>query len=100
MTYIHYGASKFDLDKFVPVKNADFGWTKPDCGGLWGSPVDSEYGWKQREAPRRLFFLCACFQIYSYCTSEAVRALAISYASGSAACDRERVRPNNIATFL
>jgi hypothetical protein len=45
--FIHYGSKKFDRERFEKVKNADYGWVKPDCGGLWGSPVGSECGWKQ-----------------------------------------------------
>lgn len=44
MKLIHYGSWKYDLDKFNPIKNTT--WVKPD-GGLWSSPVDSKYGWKE-----------------------------------------------------
>lgn len=33
----------FDLNKIEPITN--IGWCKP-FGGLWASPVDSEFGWK------------------------------------------------------
>jgi len=44
MKLIHYGSSAFDHSKFkgivdTPERN------KP-CGGLWSSPIDSEWGWK------------------------------------------------------
>ena len=42
--YIHYGHKKFDRSTFRFVKNR-WGFTKP-CGGLWASPVDAEFGWK------------------------------------------------------
>jgi hypothetical protein len=42
MTLIHYGANKYDPTLVKPILNA---WVKPR-GGLWTSPVDSEYGWK------------------------------------------------------
>ena len=47
--YIHYGSSKFDINRFGKPKNygAEM-WNKPDphtC--LWASPVDSENGWLQ-----------------------------------------------------
>lgn len=41
--YVHDGG-KFDIKRFTPVKNKDF--VKP-LGGLWGSPIDSAYGWQQ-----------------------------------------------------
>lgn len=41
--YVHDGG-KFDINKFTPIKNRDF--VKP-FGGLWGSPVDSNYGWRE-----------------------------------------------------
>lgn len=43
--YIHYGATRYDPGKFRPIQNVWF-FTKP-YGGLWGSPVDAEYGWKE-----------------------------------------------------
>lgn len=43
--FVHYGAAHFDKDRFLPAKNEE-GWVKP-TGGLWGSPVDSKYGWKE-----------------------------------------------------
>lgn len=42
MKLIHYGSKKIDFRKFIPIKNNDF---KP-IGGLWSSPVDTKYGWK------------------------------------------------------
>ena len=35
MRYIHYGCTSFDKLKFQEIK-----------GGLWASPIDAEYGWK------------------------------------------------------
>ncbi len=43
MELIHYGANKYDPKKFRKVENMNF--VKPK-GGLWTSPVDSEFGWK------------------------------------------------------
>lgn len=45
--YIHYGADKFDPNKFLEIKNQDSCFTKPKCGGLWVSPVNAKYGWKE-----------------------------------------------------
>lgn len=44
MNLIHYGSKCFDITKFdeianIPTRN------KPK-GGLWTSPIDSNYGWK------------------------------------------------------
>lgn len=44
--YIHYGSDSFDIDKFEPIKNKEFGWAKPS-GGFWASSTDTEWGWKQ-----------------------------------------------------
>lgn len=41
---ITYGCGNFDPEKFINIKNARF--IKPN-GGLWSSPVDSQYGWKE-----------------------------------------------------
>jgi hypothetical protein len=41
---IHYGTDSFDPTKFVNVSNRQ--WIKP-LGGLWTSPVESEWGWKE-----------------------------------------------------
>jgi len=43
-TLIHYGSTSVRKDRIYPVKNRD--WVKPDeGGGLWTSPVDSDWGW-------------------------------------------------------
>lgn len=44
-TYIHYGGNRFFPKQFRPIKNRQY-FNKP-FGGLWASPVDAEYGWKQ-----------------------------------------------------
>jgi hypothetical protein len=41
---IHYGADKYLPEKFLPICDAE--WVKPK-GGLWTSPVNSEYGWRE-----------------------------------------------------
>lgn len=41
---IHYGSDKYEKDRFNTIKNHTFG-HKP-AGGLWTSPIDSKYGWK------------------------------------------------------
>ena len=43
--YIHYGSSKYEPDKFKPIKNSLM-WTKQE-GGLWASPKDAAFGWKE-----------------------------------------------------
>ena len=44
--YIHYGSPSFQPDKFQPIKNYEWGAVKP-IGGMWASPIDAEWGWKQ-----------------------------------------------------
>ena len=44
--YRHYGSSKFDINKFVPIYNRYL--TNKPYGGLWASPTkDVDYGWKE-----------------------------------------------------
>jgi hypothetical protein len=43
--YIHYGHKEFDKEQFQEIKNWHFR-NKP-IGGLWASPVNAEYGWKE-----------------------------------------------------
>lgn len=42
--YIHYGHDRFIPEHFTPIRNRQY-FSKP-FGGLWASPVDAEYGWK------------------------------------------------------
>lgn len=39
---IHYGSTTYNRRQLKPIKNS---WIKPD-GGLWTSPVNSNWGWK------------------------------------------------------
>lgn len=43
LTVIHYGSNIYSGDKVKPFKNDNF--VKP-IGGLWTSPINSNYGWK------------------------------------------------------
>ena len=42
---IHYGANKFDPEKFMPI--SDIPYRNKPSGGLWTSPIDAEYGWRE-----------------------------------------------------
>ncbi len=42
LTVIHYGRKHFNPFVFEPIRNVNY--FKPD-GGLWTSPVNSNYGW-------------------------------------------------------
>lgn len=42
--YIHYGHAAFDPSLFVKIRN-NSPWNKP-IGGLWASPVNATFGWK------------------------------------------------------
>lgn len=42
--YIHYGHTRFDRNAFTQVQNERM-FPKP-IGGLWASPIDSPWGWK------------------------------------------------------
>lgn len=41
----HHGASKYDASKFLPIRNSIY--RRKPIGGLWTSPINSEYGWRQ-----------------------------------------------------
>lgn len=43
--YIHYGSLIFNKALFRPITNNNY-FNKPD-GGLWASPVISDFGWKE-----------------------------------------------------
>ena len=43
--YIHYGHKHFEPRKFETIRNRKF-FNKP-FGGLWASPVNAEFGWKE-----------------------------------------------------
>ena len=49
--YIHYGSSRFDIEKFEEVQNCDV-LSKPVNGGLWASPEGAEDGWQKINAIR------------------------------------------------
>lgn len=47
MVLIHYGSSHFEMSRYHPIREwSVIGWTKP-LGGLWTSPVNSKFGWRQ-----------------------------------------------------
>jgi len=46
MKLIHYGSKSFIDEKFVPIKNVPLPIVNKPIGGLWTSPIDSKYGWK------------------------------------------------------
>lgn len=43
-TLIHFGSNHYNPKMIRPIKNRE--WCKPS-GGLWTSPEDSKYGWKE-----------------------------------------------------
>ena len=47
MECIHYGSSRYDPKKWRDVHGSEGGFfNKPD-GGLWASPIDAEFGWRE-----------------------------------------------------
>ena len=52
MKYIHYGHKTFEPDRFQKVEN-QLGIPKPN-GGLWASPIETEYGWKEWNANKNI----------------------------------------------
>ena len=48
MKYIHYGHSKFDPNRWTTPRGSEGGmFNKPTYGGLWASPADAEFGWRE-----------------------------------------------------
>ena len=43
--FIHYGHDRFSPELFWPIQNRKL-FSKP-AGGLWASPVDARYGWRE-----------------------------------------------------
>ncbi len=46
MELIHYGSNTYNPELFKPVTNHKYSANNKPKGGLWVSPVDSEWGWK------------------------------------------------------
>lgn len=72
--YIHYGAKEFDRTKFAPIKNRTCG-SKP-FGGLWASPVDAAFGWKEWNKIEE-FHTCDPKNAFRFTLAEGARVLRI-----------------------
>jgi hypothetical protein len=59
---IHYGHDKFDITKFDKIENTN--WIKPK-GGLWASPINSKWGWKDWCESENYCDL-SCYFIFNY----------------------------------
>jgi hypothetical protein len=46
MELIHYGSNTYNPELFKPVTNHKYSANNKPIGGLWVSPVDCEWGWK------------------------------------------------------
>lgn len=73
--YIHYGAEPFNRDLIVPIRNRLY-FTKP-WGGLWASPVDAPFGWKQW-CEREGFALDRFVHSFTFTLSPEAKVLTIS----------------------
>ena len=73
--YIHYGHKHFQPELFCPITNLGR-WVKPN-GGLWGSPVDASFGWKDRS--RGISFVtCDDENSFTFTLAEGARILVIA----------------------
>lgn len=45
--YIHYGHKNFDIELFKKPTNQEYGRANKPHGGLWASPVDAAFGWRE-----------------------------------------------------
>ena len=68
--YIHYGHIMFDPSEFEAPENVPL-FSKPR-GGLWGSPIDAKFGWKQWYK-RENFADCTGENSFQFCLSDAAR---------------------------
>lgn len=78
--YIHYGHKRFDRSLFTPIRNCK-GYTKP-YGGLWASPVDAPFGWKEW-CERESFRECNLKNSFTFTLSENARVLTILSVAGA-----------------
>ena len=73
--YIHYGHKHFKPELFCPILN-EGRFTKP-LGGLWGSPVDASFGWKDWNRDSR-FVICNEENSFTFTLKEGARILFIA----------------------
>jgi hypothetical protein len=73
---IHYGSKKFNPELIQPIKNVN--WVKPN-GGLWTSPIDSKWGWKNwcecekfRECDKENSFMLKLYEWTKICVIDSV----------------------------
>lgn len=81
MELIHYGSSNYDSSLVKPIQNRDF--VKP-LGGLWTSPINSEWGWKDwctsenfRECNQDNSFLLKLYDWCKICTIDSFQDLKV-----------------------
>ena len=72
--YIHYGNTHFDPALFCPILNRGL-FVKP-YGGLWASPVDACFGWKDWCRDSR-FRVCDDNNSFTFTLSDKARVLVI-----------------------
>lgn len=72
--YIHYGHKYFDMELFNWITNRGL-YVKP-IGGLWASPVDASFGWKDWNRDSR-FVTCNDENSFTFTLSDEARVLVI-----------------------
>ena len=72
--YIHYGSKEFKPDRFEKIKNLEYG-SKPR-GGLWASPVDAAYGWKDWNETEQLKE-CSTDNSFTFTLTDTARVLVL-----------------------
>lgn len=72
--YKHYGATAFDKSKFNRIRNRPY-WNKP-FGGLWASPCNAKYGWKEWNDGEN-YFVCDDKNSFTFTLSENARILTV-----------------------
>lgn len=72
---VHYGAKKYNPEKFEPI--VCNGFEKPEKGGLWTSPIDSVFGWKDWNKMTN-FVKCEDENSFTLCLKENVKIFEIN----------------------
>lgn len=95
--YIHYGSTAFNPEMWHDVKNGG-NITKP-TGGLWASPIDAEFGWREWNAESH-FMTCNKENSFVFTLSKKANVLRIHTASDMGKLPQRELEFPTIATQI